>query len=468
MPGAKTYARSDAGNAEYFAALFKGKVKYDHARRRWLLWKPPLWQADYTDEILNYARAAMRRRRKQAMNITDTIERKTEIKWTYDSESVSRLAGMLKLAKAERAIQTKGDEWDADRNLLGCANGVVDLRLGQLLKPDPAQLVTMSTGVEFDPNAKCKRWEEFLIEVMPDQEVREYISKVIGYCLTGDTREQILTCLYGLGGNGKSIFLDTLLGIMGDYGHTMAFATIEFKERGQISNDVAALVRKRLVVASETQEGVRLNEGRIKSLTGCERITCRFLYQESFSYYPSAKYFLAFNHKPIVIDDTEGFWRRLKLLTFKTVFTSGSHAAKRDKQLDQKLRAELPGILAWAVRQCVAWFQEGLSEPAAIIEDTRQYREESNPILEFIEDEYVRDPDGSVPKGELYKAYISYCRANGERFILGKKNFGQRLSSMGFTEKRDMNQRFWCGLKSNSDIDVDDDDNPIKPKVTIN
>lgn len=372
---------------------------------------------------------------------------------------------MLKMVRAERSIATAGDEWDSDRFLLGCKNGVVDLRTGQLLKADSKHLITMSTRIDFDPAATCPRWEEFLREVMPLDEVRDYISKVVGYSLTGDTREQILTCLYGLGGNGKSIFLDTLIAMFGDYGHTMPFATIEFKERSQISNDIAALVRKRFVVASETQEGVRLNEGRIKSLTGCDRITCRFLYQESFSYYPSAKYFLAFNHKPIVMDDTEGFWRRLKLLTFNIVFSDASHGKKRDKELDIKLLAELPGILAWAVRQCVDWYKNGIQEPDSIKADTKQYREESNPILEFIEDEYTRDPTGSVSKGEIYRDYIAHCRANGERFVLGKKNFGQRLASMGFGEGRDTTSRLWLGLKRGNSMEVDDDDVNAKPTV---
>ncbi len=225
----------------------------------------------------------------------------------------------------------------------------------------------------------------------------------------------------------------------------MPFSTIEFRERSQISNDVAALAGRRLVVASETQEGLRLNEGRIKSLTGNESVTARFLNKEYFTFKPQAKFWLAFNHKPRITDDSPGFWRRLKLLTFINTF----EGAQRDKHLLKKLLAELPGILNWAVAQCLLWQSEGLSDPEVITETTKAYRAESNPLAEFIEDNYIVTPDGYVARNDIYSDYVHYSKESGERYFLSRKAFGQRMRSMSFGETQvgEARTRAWKGLK---------------------
>src|SRR5262249_4534420 len=211
---------------------------------------------------------------------------------------------------------------------------------------NPSDRITIHTHIQFDSSARCPRWNQFLVEVFEDnQELIDFVQRAVGYSLTGDTSEQCLFLNFGGGSNGKSTFLEVLRRVAGGYGHNMPFSTLEIKARTSIPNDVAALAGRRLVTASETNESVRLNEERVKALTGCDAITARFLNKEFFTFHPVAKFWLAFNHKPRVADDSHGFWRRIRLIPFLHEFKDTA----RDKHLLEKLLAEAPGILVWAV-----------------------------------------------------------------------------------------------------------------------
>jgi putative DNA primase/helicase len=250
----------------------------------------------------------------------------------------------------------------------------------------------------------------------------------VGYCLTGDTSEQCLFLAFGDGSNGKSTFLNIIGYILGDYAHNLPFSAFEVKKNSSIPNDVATLVGRRFVTAVETSESQRLNEARIKALTGGDRITARFLHAEYFTFQPAAKFWLAFNHKPRVTDDSHGFWRRIRLIPFTQTFDESS----KDRQLESKLRSEAPGILAWAVRGCIEWQQQqhGLGMPRAVEVATREYRSENDVLAEFVDNCCVIDPTQSVSSADLFVAYGHWAKSQGESWPLTQRALTDRITKL--------------------------------------
>jgi len=259
-----------------------------------------------------------------------------------------------------------------------------------------------------------------------DEERIGFIGRAVGYSLTGDTSEQCLVTCYGTGSNGKSVLLAIIRAIAGGYAANTPFSTFEGRSRTSIPNDLAALAGARLVTASETAEDTRLNESRLKALTGGDPITARFLNHEFFTYRPVAKFWLAVNHKPRVTDDSYGFWRRVRLIPFTRQF--GTDA---DRNLVETLTGELPGILAWAVESALAWQTEGLEAPAAVTAATGSYRTESDPLAEFLAAACVVADSCEVAASLAYRAYLAWAAEAGlrERESLSSRVFGERMAT---------------------------------------
>jgi putative DNA primase/helicase len=246
----------------------------------------------------------------------------------------------------------------------------------------------MHTDLIFDPRAGCPQWLKFLNDIFGgENDLIGYVYRAVGYCLTGDTTEQVAFLCYGSGANGKSTFLDVLRYVLGDYAYNLPFSTFELKARSSIPNDVAALPRRRFVTALETNESAPLNEARLKLLTGCDPVSARLLYREFFTFIPTAKFWLATNHKPEVVDDSPGFWRRIRLIPFLQQFVGDS----ADKDLLCKLKAEASGILRWALEGCLAWQREGLCLPNVVQAASQAYREENDHIGEFLDERCTLD-----------------------------------------------------------------------------
>ena len=311
--------------------------------------------------------------------------------------------------------------------------GEIDLRTGTLRSGRRADRITMSAGVAFDPAATCQRFERFVLEISNDDpELAAYLRRASGYALTGDISEQILLMLIGRGANGKSTLLGTLLAVSGDYGDTAAFATFECSSnRSSIPNDLAALAGKRLVVASETREGARIDEGRLKSLTGVDRLRARFLNQEWFSFDPTCKLILSVNHRPVVSDDSFGFWRRVRLIPFDRAF-------QPDPTLAAELRDEAPGILAWMVRGCLDWQRHRLGQPARVAQATAEYSADSDVLGGFFLEACELDPGAEIGATELYEHYKRWAEAQGysERERLSVTAFGRKVAER-FERDRD-------------------------------
>lgn len=436
---ANIYPRTDTGNAELIRDLFKNRLRYDHAQGRWNIWNEALhrWHEDTTGEVRAFAIQAARHRFSKSDFDDDSDKRKAETAWAIQSENRTRIDAALEIAKGLFPLADRGDRWDADPWLFGVANGVVNLKTGKLRNERREDYITKHSPVKFDPLATCQRFMRFLDEIFNgDTALVEYMQKAIGYALTGSVREQCLLCLYGLGANGKTTFSEIVRFIFGEYAANLLFSALEMTNRN--TNDLVALFGARLVTAAETNEGTRLNEARIKALTGSDPVTARRLYHEAFTFQPTHKLILAFNHKPIIADDSEGMWRRVRLVPFTRQFSG----AEQDKNLLDKLKAEAPGILAWAVQGCLRWQTEGLGTPPAVSKATAEYREESDHIGEFIEDRCIIDTDQTATSSELWQAYQNWTEWN-EETPLSRRSFGDRLKSRGLSAGRKGHASAW-------------------------
>ncbi len=416
-------SRTDLGNAEQFAREHVDRLRHVRERRTWIVSGKTCWRTDATGDADRAAKQTVHR-------LLDAVARaddpKAAVKWALASRSEARIRSMLALAATEPGIALAADDLDRDPWLLACANGTLDLRTGGLRAHDPADLITLSTEIAYQPEATCPRWRTFLDEIFGgDSELIAFVQRFAGYCLTGDTREHVLAVLHGSGCNGKSTFIAVLKRILGGHAITAAFDTfMRQRDRGP-RNDLARLHRARLVTAAESGEGRRIDEATVKEITGGDTIAARFLYGEHFEFIPQFKLMLVTNHRPRVDGDDDAIWRRLRLVPFEQSFEG-----REDRDLTAKLEQELPGILAWAVEGCLAWQQDGLGHAKAVTRATAEYRKDEDMLGAFLEERCVIERDATVRTAALRAAFEQFYEEAGERPLTARV-LGKRLTKRG-------------------------------------
>lgn len=446
--------RTDSGNAELIAALYGEILRFDHRQSRWLIWDKNRhrWSEDQSWTIRTYALKAARRRRELAARMTDTDKANKEFAWGFKSEDVYRIDAAIKIAQSLPPISDSGEGWDADPWLLGVANGIVDLQTGELRQETQQDRITKHSLVEYDPAAECPLFEQFLAEILGfNTDLHWFVWKAIGYSLTASIREQCLFLCHGTGANGKSTLLKILHHVIGrGYATDLPFSALELKNRS--SNDLVSLAGARFATASEVNEGTRLNEARIKSLTGGDPITARRLFHEYFTFPPAFKLWLAVNHKPVIADDSYGMWRRVRFIPFNEQF----EGEREDKRLLEKLLAEAPGILTWMVIGCLQWQREGLEVPETVAEATAAYRAESDHVGEFIGECCITGPNATVTIGALWQSYQQWVTKN-EEVQLSRQSFNERMQRRGFSRDREGHKgtKIWTGLCLQKDSTAD-------------
>jgi putative DNA primase/helicase len=448
------FPRTDAGNAQLFAHLFAPIVRFDHLRCHWLLWDATRkrWSVDYNGQVRWLAIQSARRRLSAAQQLAippdrrDDTRQQNETKWAVKSENFRMIDATLELAKSISPISDSGEGWDADPLLLGVANGVVDLRTGKLRDERPCDKILKHSPVLFDQCATCPVFEKFLADIFPDHpELPAYIQKVMGYCLTGEISEHRIFNNYGLGANGKGTITETIRHILGEYAVNIPFSALEASHFGNSStHELVSLRGARFATSSETSDGARFNEARIKMLSGGDPITARALYQNFSTFPPTHKLWLSFNHKPIVADDTHGFWRRMDLIPYTRIFDN----ADRDDSLLEKLKAEASGILALAVRGCLLWQEEGLAQPACVSSAVDEYRQETDVLAEFVNECCVLGEDQSVTTGTLWIRYKRWADDNGETCLAKLSLLDRLVKQYGIRKERfgHTGTRGWRGL----------------------
>jgi putative DNA primase/helicase len=354
---------------------------------------------------------------------------------------------MLSLASTEIEIATSIEHLDRDGWILNAQSGTIDLRTGRVYANRPGDLCTKRAEVKYDPRGtvSCPTWLQFLDTTFAgDAEMIAYVQRAIGYALTADTTEQCVFVLYGRGANGKSTFLKTLATILGDYSAITPTSTLMAKRFEGIPSDVARLAGVRFVCASEVGDGKRLDEELVKRMTGGERITARFMHHDWFEFEPVLKLFLAVNHKPTIFGDDEGIWRRIHLWPFTVSIAEDD----QDKRLSEKLLAERPGILAWAVQGCLEWQRSGLQPPEAVRQATRDYRAEYDSLGRFWEDRCQAQPKSITASAALIKVYEAWCQENGERQQSARRLGAYLREQQGCQPARDARgARAWLGVE---------------------
>ena len=340
-------------------------------------------------------------------------------------------------------------DFDADPWLLGVQNGVLNLRTGKLRQAAPDLRVSKRCRVEFDPTAECPRFRAFLAEVLPDPEVQAFFLRFMGYCLTGSVEAQAFLFLHGGGFNGKSVLVDLLAWLLGDYARKIPTEMLMLQQRSTQGPDPDVLTLKglRLAYASETEDGRRLSEGRIKDMTGGERMTARAPYATAaVEFTPTFKLVISGNHKPSISDTSHGMWRRVILLLFGVQIPE----ADRDPDLPAKLTSEGSGILNLALaglRDFRAGPKPDLRVPASIKAATATYRAEQDILGEFLADECEIGEGFRAPRGQLNAAYEVWCSLNRHK-AMGASRLTRELGERGF--HRDPGRRNFLGLRMSS------------------
>jgi putative DNA primase/helicase len=363
------------------------------------------------------------------------------LRWARKCELAGNIEATLETAKPYFAI--KAEQLDADPDLLGCANGVLDLKSLEFREHRQSDHVTKVTGCDLVPDASAPMWEKFLADVFEgDAELVEWFQRFIGYTLSGHRNQHLLPILWGGGSNGKSTALGALQAMFGDYGDTAAETLLIQKFGSEHPTQIAALQGKRFVVASESSENGRLNEERVKAITGGDKIRARRMRMDGFTFDPTHQLVLQTNHKPKVTGTDEGIWRRLRLIPFTRKFTG----KERDPELLDKLKAELPGILKWAVHGWSNYRLHGLGDtPERVKAATAEYRGESDAMGAFLEECCEIGTEFAVQSTPLFKAYEQWCMDAGER-AKTRRDFGLRLSERGFRNEK-VGVVWWRGLR---------------------
>lgn len=466
-----TQERTDLWNAERLVELEGHVLRFVGAWKKGLAWDGRRWCLDETG---HWDRAAIRTSQslldeaKESLNDAQDAaaqedaseedkkkhkEAKSHYKWAIESQSAKRLNSMRLIAQKAEVLAISHEVLDADPWLLNVQNGTVDLRTGELREHRKEDMITKLAPVDYDPEAEAPVWTTFLGRVMAENaDLIDYLQRMIGYSLTGSVQEHVLGFFFGGGANGKSTFLSTIHAMMGDYAAPAARGLLFRSRTERHPTSLASLHGRRFVTCSEIEEGQTFDEALTKDLTGGDPINARRMREDEWQFTPTHKLFVAGQHKPTVRGDDEGIWRRMRLVPWLVTIPK----EERDPLLPQRLRAELAGVLRWAVDGCLAWQKRGLNEPQAVRQATAEYREENDILGEFFRLRAVFVPEATISRKELREAYEIQCKESGQE-PFGAKRFASRLRERGV---RDTTVRRgtsvvdgWVGVRLATDVE---------------
>ena len=415
--------------------------------KKWLIWRDGRWNVDNSYEIERLAKETVGAMWGEADKLGSDDNKSKLRKHAFNSESSGSFSAMITVARSEEGIPISTSQLDADPNLLGMQNGVIDLRTGEFREGRREDYITKFCGTYYDPEAKCPNWLKFLDRIMGGNEgIIAYLQRFDGYGLTGSVAEEVLRILWGNGKNGKSTYRETKSLLLGGYSDTCGVdALMQKRDAGAATPQLAKIKGLRHVSINETKENGRLSEERVKNLTSNEPIEARFLHQNCFTFPPTHKIDITTNHKPIVTGTDEGIWRRIHLVPFTVTIPE----EERDENFREKyLMPELPGILNWMLEGLKMYKEIGLRPPEEIKAATRAYRAEMDVIEQWLENNCLRGPQFNDSIHELYQNYVKYVEdelGHGSS-PLSKRKFGDALSERGFEAARTGAGRFRKGL----------------------
>ena len=440
LPMVGPFPLTDLGNAERFVALFGHEVRHNADKNAWIVWNGKRWDDSDQSAITPKVKRSIR-------SIADS-EEVADIAHAMKSESSGAIRSMLALASVEPGIPVREEDLDPDPFIFNCQNGMIDLRTGELLPHDRLKLCSKIARIEYDPKAECPRFLDFLNDItLGRADYVNFLQRWFGYSMTADVSAQTFVICYGNGANGKSTLVELIARIMGDYGKSAAPDTFIQKAGGSgIPNDVAALRGARSVLTTETEANARLAESRIKSMTGGDMVTARFMRAEFFTFRPTWKIIISTNHRPKISGADYGIWRRIVLLPFEFI----AKGDKLDPRLSEKLWAERTGVLKWMVEGARKWAEDGMGRVGLAISDdlsqeTQEYREDEDVIGRFISQAcWSRGEAGfdlskmTIDATNLHRAFTSWANDEGELFAakMSMTAFGRALLERGYDKKR--------------------------------
>ena len=418
-------ATSDDGLALRFSAEHGDTLRYVAMWNKWYRWNGTFWQEDRTVLALSLARDLCRKISRAAGAESKSIA------------SNRTIAAVASLARCDRRHAAVPEQWDRDPWRLNTPGGTVDLRTGDVRSPEANDYITKATATAPAPGP-CPLWRAFLNRVLDeDDQLIGFVQRMLGYCLTGSTRDHAMFFLYGLGANGKSVLLDTVTGILGDYHRAAPIEMLIASKHERHPTELAGLVGRRLVTAIETEGGKRWAEAKIKALTGGDRLSARFMCRDFFEFVPEFKLVVAGNHKPSLNTVDEAMRRRFHLVPFTVTIP----AAERDTELTNKLKAEWPQILQWAIDGCAEWLEFGLSPCKAVTAATDEYLAAQDTVKNWRAECLIDDPQAETASSVLYASWKLWCEANGE-YPGSNKGLSQKLADQGLKSVKVGTTRF--------------------------
>jgi putative DNA primase/helicase len=405
-------------------------------------WRSKRWAEDDANYVVKLAIKTALSIYNEAADEEDEVRRQKLVEWAKSSQSRQHLNAMVDLAKAY--LPATPDQFDSEPDLLNAQNCTIDTRTGRGRPHQREDYLTKICMASFDPTAQASIFSQFLARIFRGHpKLINYVQRAIGYGSQGMTTEQVLFFLYGTGANGKTTLLDAVMFAMGDYAGKADRDLLSATDGAVHPTNVADLKGKRLVVCSETNEGGRFDEAKLKDLVGETRIKARFMRQDFFEFTATHKVFSYSNHKPLVRGTDFGFWRRMRVIPF--IERIGDE--EKDRDLPAKLQAEADGILAWVVEGCRLWRSEGLGMPEEVTQATDGYRVEMDSIGAFLGESVLYGERMQATARDLYVSYTTWCDDNGEK-SLSQKRLGTCLSERGLKSDRDSytGRKIWLGI----------------------
>lgn len=439
--------KGDIANGKLFADMYRDCLIYIHDLNIYLMFDEQIgWSKVDPPVVMDAAKSVVCSLQTQLNALVQADPQNKEI--TALATEIRRVSmknalnSMVELGRAEPGMWANSTDFDADLYLLGVQNGVIDLRQGSLLQSEPGLRVSKRANVSFDPEASCPLFLKYLNKVLPDHDVRRFVQRYVGYLLTGEVIEHKFVFFYGLGRNGKTVLIELLGWLLGDYAVKLQTEMLMKQTRSSqhASPDLMKLRGARFAYCSETTEGRMLDDARVKELSGGDTITARPLYGSEISFSPTHKLLMVGNHKPIITDNSEGMWRRMVLVPFNHVITD----QEVDPKLQQKLRSEAAGILNWAISGVGAWVKSGLEVPNQLLGATKEYRDDQDVLSQWLMECCDIGSSYKTPANILYQSFDNWCRCNGFK-VMTSKSFGRKLKEHGYELAPDNRNRL--GIK---------------------
>ncbi len=438
---------TEGGNAARLERIHGDDLRYNHTHKKWYLWDNGRWKIDANGGAMRLAGDVVGELYRAAGSADGKDARDDLASFAKATDTRKGLSNMLALAANRLRFALTADDFDGYAWILGAENVTIDLKTRNPREPRREDLITKVIGARYDEAAKCPLWLKFLDRIFPDDELRKYIKRAVGYCLTGSMGEQVFFFCYGQGANGKSVFLAVLEKLLGEYAIHGDFGTFLVQRNEKVRNDLAALAGARVITAIEAEEGGRLSMQVIKSWTGGDPVTARFLFGENFTFRPQGKLWLAANNKPAIPERNYAAWRRVRLIPFIATIPE----AERVKEYEKTLYSELPGILNWVLEGLQEYSECGLDAPRAVLDATNEYRRENDSIEQFVFECCEMGKLKVCKNTELYGAYKNFCEMSGLK-ALSQHKFSPELNvKEGISSTRSKHGMTWTGIALKSE-----------------